>query len=171
MFGLEHCQATTVDTRRLTRTLHMQQYYAQPNRFRAFARVGHGRRRTPAYTQVSPSFATRARTNWTDHNTPTTYADTGSPALSVSLFPPKSIKYLGRVCVVGIRGCKSALTRPFERSISSNMTRYYPQSTVQRGGDFGFSLTRIPTTQTPRAFSLGSARAQIIRFQNSSTYQ
>ena len=52
-------------------------------------------------------------------------------------------------CAAGFRGCKSALTHPIERSISSNMTRYYPQSTVQWGGDTGFSLSRIPTAQAP----------------------
>ncbi len=52
-------------------------------------------------------------------------------------------------CAVGIRGCKSASTRPFERSISSNMTRYYPQSTAQRDGGIEFSLAQLPTAQAP----------------------
>ena len=43
-----------------------------------------------------------------------------------------------------------------ERSISSNMTIYYPQSTVPQkcvtiGGDSGFSLSRLPTAQAPSA--------------------
>ena len=52
-------------------------------------------------------------------------------------------------CAVGIHGCKSALIRPFGRSISSNMTRYSPQSIGRRDGDSEFSLSRIPTAQAP----------------------
>ena len=52
-------------------------------------------------------------------------------------------------CAVGIHGCKSALIRPFGRSISSNMTRYSPQSIDRRNGDSEFSLSRIPTAQAP----------------------
>ena len=52
-------------------------------------------------------------------------------------------------CAVGIHGCKSAPTRPFERSISSNMAGYSPQPPVQRDGGIGFSLSRLPTAQAP----------------------
>ena len=37
-------------------------------------------------------------------------------------------------CAAGVHGCKSALIRPFGRSISSNMTGYSPQSTDRRDG-------------------------------------
>ncbi len=50
------------------------------------------------------------------------------------------------VCAVGIQGCKSASARPFEHltlfdSISSNIARHCPQSTVQRDGGIEFSLS------------------------------
>ena len=50
---------------------------------------------------------------------------------------------------VGIHGCKSAPTRPFERSISSNMAGYSPQPPVQRDGGIGFSLSRLPKADAP----------------------
>ena len=56
-----------------------------------------------------------------------------------------------RACATGIHGCKSALIRPFGRSISSNMTRYSPQSIDRRNGDSEFSLSRIPVAQAPSA--------------------
>jgi len=52
-------------------------------------------------------------------------------------------------CAAGIHGCKSALIRALGRSLSSNMTRYSPQSTSQGRGDIEFSLSRLPTAQAP----------------------
>ena len=66
-------------------------------------------------------------------------------------------------CAVGIHGCKSALIRPFDRSISSNMTRYSPQSIDRRDGDSEFSLSRIPTAQAPRTCRSGPARPRADR--------
>ncbi len=54
-----------------------------------------------------------------------------------------------RASASGIHGCKSALIRPFERSISSNMAGCSPQSPVQRDGDSEFSLSRLPQTEAP----------------------
>ena len=42
-------------------------------------------------------------------------------------------------CPVGNHGCKFAIIRPFDRSTSSTMTRYSPQSTDRRDGDIEFS--------------------------------
>ena len=49
----------------------------------------------------------------------------------------------------GIHGCKSALIRPFDRSISSNMARYSPRSSGRWDGDSEFSLSRIPEAEAP----------------------
>ena len=52
-------------------------------------------------------------------------------------------------CAVGIHGCKSALIHALDRSISSNMARYSPQSIGQGRGELEFSLSRLPTAQAP----------------------
>ena len=52
-----------------------------------------------------------------------------------------------KACAVGIHGCKSALVHVPDRSISSNMARYSPQSIGQGRGDIEFSLLRLPTAQ------------------------
>ena len=78
---------------------------------------------------------------------------TGNVDIILSTFSDKysnsrgTTKAMPGACAVGIHGCKSALNHALDRSISSNMARYSPQSIGQGRGDIEFSLSRLATAQ------------------------